>query len=232
MRHGMGLALTILALSCACDDTPTGRSTDVARRALEFAYVIHPGRTTPGRVLLRCGVLVGPDSCWTIESARARLDGYMVVVEGTAVRAFPHVDCGRAARYDTLSLETPPLLETARYDLVAGDLVDDLWIHPDYEIAQRWLVARGSICPPHITTLSCYHFVPSHPAREIAGGWLVRDWPPPTRCISAALYAEILGWGDCTPGSGEDNLLAVRRVVHLLKVRPQSDRPASTWQES
>ncbi len=212
-RLGTSVAcLGVVVLIAACDHDSTRPAPQVERRALEVVYVIHPGRMTPGPARLRCGFIVGPDSCWTIESIGARLDGYSLIVEGTAVRPAGATGCDSVARFDSVTLTTPPLLEPTRYDLIAGDLHDDLWVHPDFSPQGEWLVAVGGICPPHISMQSCYQFTPVHPAALAAHGWLVENWPALTGCVSAQLYAEFRGRVSCSP-LGEDNALAVRKVI-------------------
>jgi hypothetical protein len=141
-----------------------------------------------------------------------RLDGYKIIVEGTAIRPVGATACGSVARFDSVTFTTPPLLEPTRYDLIAGELKDDLWIHPAYPPQGAWMIAVGGICPPHISMQSCYQFTPVHSAARAARGWLVEGWPPLTGCRSALLYAEFSGRVTCWP-LGEDNALAVRKVV-------------------
>jgi hypothetical protein len=204
----VGVVLSMVA----CDDKSTNPEPQVERRALDVVYVIHPGRTTPGPVVLRCGFIVGPDSCWTLESVQARLDGYTVIVEGSAVRPAGAAECGSVARFDSIILTTPPLLQHTRYDLVAGALHDDLWIHPDYPPQGEWLMALGGICPPHISMQECYQFTPLYPGALAARGWLVENWPALSNCMSAQLYAQMDGRYVCYR-LGDDNALIVRKVV-------------------
>jgi hypothetical protein len=196
----------------ACNENPTTPPPQVERRALDPIYVIYPHLSAPGPVVLRCGFIVGPDSSWTLESARVRLDDYHIIVEGTAIRLAGVTTGTSAARFDSVTLTTAPLLEPTRYDLIVGELKDDLWIHDGYPPQASYMMALGGICPPHITMYSCYQFEPVHPAALAARGWLVENWPALTGCASAVLYAEILGRVSCTP-LGEDNAFAFRKVM-------------------
>lgn len=196
----------------ACNDNSTNPSPQLQRRAIDVVYVIHPGRTTPGPVTLRCGFIVGPDSCWTLESVQARLDGYNVIVEGIAVHPAGTVAYGSAARFDSVMLTTPPLLQHTRYDVIAGPLHDDLWIHPEYPPQEEWLMAVGGICPPLSSTQSCYQFTPEYPGATAAHGCLIENWPALTHCMSAKLYAEFAGRVSCQP-YGNDNAMIVRSVA-------------------
>jgi len=200
----------MVATCSACEQSATLPDPQVSRRPLEFEYVLHPGRTTPGLVALRCGVLVGPDSCWGVESAQVRLLGLRVIATGTAIHVGHHPDCGGPAKYDTLTLVTPHLPGVGRYELVAGSLVDDLWIDPANQKVVEWMVARGGSCPPLVTALRCFLFTPFHPLSDVAGGWLIGGSPDRGRCVPVYLRAE-MGRAECV-GADERNGLFVRSL--------------------
>jgi hypothetical protein len=209
VRRPFSILLLLGLVATSCEKPAT--APEPLRHPLEFEYIIQPARIQPDvPFTVRAGVLVGPDGCWKIESAAIRKVGYEIRVEGTAIYAPDGGACAQVVVYDTLVLEGPPLHEVTRYDLIAGSLTDDIYVHPDYVDERPTLIAYGGICPPLITTYSAYVFQPRYPGSTVAGGWL--DNPPPLdRCIQVLLYGEVVGWADLARGG-------LRQVIHISKL--------------
>ena len=157
---GLAGAIATLLLA-ACSDSPTGPG---ATSPLVFEYFIHPKviGTEPGQ-LVRAGTFAGPNLCWQVGAAWIRASADSLYLEGTAIGRSQGA-CATALSYDTLSAALPGL-DPGLYFIVAGDLVDTLYVLSASEptiaspaggsFAAHGRVISSSLIPEECTTFEC-----------------------------------------------------------------------------